>query len=407
MLYIYSPPLHIADILGFLFNIHIFFINSLKTEKEEMGSIGETQITPTQVSDEEANLFAMQLASASVLPMVLKSAIELDLLEIMAKAGPSALLSPADLASQLPATNPDAPVMLDRILRLLACYNVLTCSLRTLGDGEVERVYGLGPVCKFLIKNEDGVSIAALCLMNQDKVFMESWYHLKDAILDGGIPFNKAYGMTSFDYYKTCPRSNKVFYRGMSNHSTIIMKNILETYKGFEGLNSVVDVGGGTGAVVNMIVSKYPSIKGINFDLPHVIENASFYPGVEHVGGDMFVSVPKGDAIFLKSICHNWSDENCVKFLETCYNALPENGKVIIVEYILPEAPDNSLATKGAVQMDCLMLAYTIGGKQRTQKEFEALARGAGFQDFRVACCAFNYYVIEFLKKPNSSVKNA
>ncbi|PON83689.1 O-methyltransferase COMT-type [Trema orientale] len=141
-----------------------------------MGSTGsETQITPTQVSDEEANLFAMQLASASVLPMVLKTAIELDLLEIIAKAGPGAYLSPSDIASQLPTTNPDAPVMLDRILRLLASYSILTYSLRELPHGKVERLYGLASVSKYLIKNEDGVSIAPLCLMNQDKVLMESW----------------------------------------------------------------------------------------------------------------------------------------------------------------------------------------------------------------------------------------
>ena len=140
-----------------------------------MDSTGETQMTPTQVSDEEANLFAMQLASASVLPMVLKSAIELDLLEVMAKAGPGAFLSPKEVASQLPTKNPDAPVMLDRILRLLASYSILTCSLRTLPDGKVERLYGLGPVCKFLTKNDDGVTLSALSLMNQDKVLMESW----------------------------------------------------------------------------------------------------------------------------------------------------------------------------------------------------------------------------------------
>lgn len=140
-----------------------------------MGSTGETQMTPTQVSDEEANLFAMQLASASVLPMVLKTALDLDLLEIMAKAGPGAYLSPSDVASQLPTKNPDAPVMLDRVLRLLASYSILTYSLRNLPDGKVERLYGLGPVCKFLTKNEDGVSIGSLCLMNQDKVLMESW----------------------------------------------------------------------------------------------------------------------------------------------------------------------------------------------------------------------------------------
>ncbi|CAN6564655.1 unnamed protein product [Malus baccata var. baccata] len=132
-------------------------------------------MTPTQVSDQETNLFAMQLANAPVLPMVLKTTLELDLLEIMAKAGPGAFVSPADLASQLPTKNPDAPVMLDRMLRLLASYSILTYSLRTLPDGNVERLYGLGPVCKFLTKNEDGVSIAPLCLMSQDKVLMESW----------------------------------------------------------------------------------------------------------------------------------------------------------------------------------------------------------------------------------------
>ena len=132
-------------------------------------------MTPTQVSDEEAHLFAMQLTSASVLPMVLNSALELDLLEIIAKAGPGAFVSPSAIASQLPTKNPHAHVMLDRMLRLLASYSILTYSLRTLPDGKVERLYGLGPVCKFFIKNEDGVSLAPLCLLNQDKVLMESW----------------------------------------------------------------------------------------------------------------------------------------------------------------------------------------------------------------------------------------
>ncbi|CAH9143021.1 unnamed protein product [Cuscuta epithymum] len=91
--------------------------------------------------DEEADsLYAMQLASASVLPMVLKAAVELDLLELMAQAGPGAAVSPSELAAQLPTTNPDAAVMLDRILRLLCTYSVLNCSLRTLADGRVERL---------------------------------------------------------------------------------------------------------------------------------------------------------------------------------------------------------------------------------------------------------------------------
>ena len=86
--------------------------------------------------------------------------------------------------------------------------------------------------------------------------------------------------MTAFEYHGTDPRFNKVFNRGMSDHSTITMKKILETFDGFEGLKTLVDVGGGTGATLNMIVSKYPSMKGINFDLPHVVEDAPSYLGM-------------------------------------------------------------------------------------------------------------------------------
>uniref|UniRef100_M4CFM7 Uncharacterized protein n=1 Tax=Brassica campestris TaxID=3711 RepID=M4CFM7_BRACM len=349
-----------------------------------MGSTAETHSTPVQVTDDETALFAIQLASASVLPMALKSAIELDLLEIMARN--CSPMSASEISSHLPTKNPEAPVMLDRILRLLTAYSVLTCSVRTLPDG-VDRLYGLGPVCKYFIKNEDGVSIAPLCLLNHDKVFMGSWYYLKDAVLDGGIPFNKAYGMSAFEYHGTDLRFNKVFNNGMSNHSTITMKKILETYNGFEGLVSLVDVGGGIGATLKMIVSKYPNLKGINFDLPHVIEDAPSHPGVEHVGGDMFW------------ICHDWSDEHCLKFLKNCYEALPENGKVILAECILPETLDSSLSTKQVVNVDCIMLALNPGGKERTEKEYEALAKGSGFEGIKVVCNVFGVHVIELLKK--------
>lgn len=144
-----------------------------------MGSLAKPQMTPvTQIStDEEASLYAMQLGSASVLPMVLKSAIELDLLEIMARNDgfSGARMSPLELASHLPTKNPDAHVMLDRILRLLASHSILTYSIRKLPDGGAERLYGLGTVCKYLTNNEDGVSLATHCLLNQDKVLMESW----------------------------------------------------------------------------------------------------------------------------------------------------------------------------------------------------------------------------------------
>ncbi|KAL3640804.1 Caffeic acid 3-O-methyltransferase [Castilleja foliolosa] len=349
-------------------------------------------------SSEEAHLFATQLATAIVFPSALQSAIELDLLELIKKAGPGALVSPADLAAQIPTTNPEAPDMLDRILRLLASHSVLNCSLKTLPDGRVERLYSLAPVCEFLTKNDDGVSLAPLLLLYQDIVLKRSWDKLKDAVVEGGIPFNKAYGMSGFEYGAKDPSFSKTFNEAMFGHSTIVMKKILETYDGFKGLKSMVDVGGGIGGSINIIVSKYPSIKAINFDLPYVLQHAPSYPGVEHVSGDMFVSVPKADAIFMKWISHNWTDEHCLKLFKNCYEAIPENGKVIVVDFILPEEANNGLATQNIFQFDLAMLTHTPGGKQRTEREFQALAQGAGFTKFHKVCCAYNYWIMEFIK---------
>ena len=103
---------------------------------------------------------------------------------------------------------------------------------------------------------------------------------LNDAILKGGIPFNRTYGTHFFKYTDLDPRFNKEFNAAMFNHTTIVIKKILESYKGFEQLRQLVDVGGGLGVTINLITTRYPNIKGINFDLPHVIQHAPSYPGI-------------------------------------------------------------------------------------------------------------------------------
>ncbi|KAL2920657.1 Caffeic acid 3-O-methyltransferase 1 [Bienertia sinuspersici] len=173
----------------------------------------------------------------------------------------------------------------------------------------------------------------------------------------------------------------------MDHHSTIVMKKILDSYNGFEGKSTLVDGGGATGLTLNMIRAKYPSIKGINFDLPHIIKDAPSFPGVEHVGGDMYDSVPKGDAIF-------------IKLLKNCYEALPEKGKVTICEYVVPESPETSYQAHNAFIWDAIMLTFP-GGRARTKQEYEASPSGkeAGFEMFRVVCFACDTWVMEYLKK--------
>ncbi|GAU45478.1 hypothetical protein TSUD_190970 [Trifolium subterraneum] len=120
--------------------------------------------------------------------------------------------------------------------------------------------------------------------------------------------------------------------------------------------------------------------------------------GVEHVGGDMFESLPKADAIFLKWILHDWSDEYCLKLLKNCYDAIPDDGKVIVLEAFIPIVPENGYASQSNSQLDVLMMTQCPGGKEPTKQEFIDLATTVGFSGIRYECFVCNFWVMEFFK---------
>ncbi|KAI9116721.1 hypothetical protein K1719_012379 [Acacia pycnantha] len=97
------------------------------------------------------------------------------------------------------------------------------------------------------------------------------------------------------------------------------------------------------------------------------------------------------------AVCHNWSDENCIKVLKKCHESLPEKGKVMVVEFIMPEA---NMATEEAKYVSILdNLMFLHDGRERTEKEFESLCKNSGFSSFKVACRAFSALgVMEFCK---------
>ncbi|XP_022754232.1 caffeic acid 3-O-methyltransferase-like [Durio zibethinus] len=366
-----------------------------------MGSSEENQFHGNNKyagQDQESFAYAFEIVISCVLPMSMHAAIQLGIFDIIAKAGPDAKLSPKELAAQLPTKNPEASSMLDRVLRVLASHGIVGCSLADDEEGNPQRLYSITPVSKFFVQNEDGFSLGPLMNLIQDKVYFDSWSQLKDAILEGGVPFDRVHGTNAFEYPGRDPRYNQVFNTAMINHTTIVLKKILESYNGFEQLNRVVDVGGGLGVTLSIITSKYPSIKGINFDLPHVIQHAPAYPGIENVGGDMFESVPKGDAIFMKWILHDWSDDHCLKLLKNCYDAIPDDGKVIVVDAVLPIVPETNVYARCILQSDVVMMTQDPGGKERTKPEFEALATKAGFSGVRYECFVYNFWVMEFFK---------
>ncbi|KAI5675777.1 hypothetical protein M9H77_06727 [Catharanthus roseus] len=224
-------------------------------------------------------------------------------------------------------------------------------------------------------------------------------YELGAAVLEGGIPFERAHGMPIYKYAGLDQKFNEIFNTSMLHHTKVVVAKIVENYKGFENIKTLVDVGGGTGMALSVITSKFPNLKGINYDLPHVIEHALIYPGVEHIGGDMFESVPEGDAIFMKTVLHNWDDDHCLVLLENCYKSLPENGNLIVVDAVLPMNPDSSSSTKHTTQVDMFMLLnQQPGAKERTEQEFLTLATKVGFKGIRKKYVSFDLWVMEFYK---------
>ncbi|RDX69581.1 hypothetical protein CR513_51287, partial [Mucuna pruriens] len=345
-----------------------------------MSSNSKQSQFPKEVAKvDDAYLSAMILCFSRVFPAILNAAIDLNLFEIIAKAQRSCAssLSASEVASLLPNQHPQLVNRLERILPVLASYSLLNCSIRNNEDGNRERVYTLS-------------SVGAYFMMD-----------VKDAIVDpsNNNHFQKIRGMPCYQYMETNNELNHHFNKAMAQSSPLEMKRTLMVYKGFEEISTLVDVGGGVGQTLKIVISEYPSIKGINFDLPQVVRDAPPHPGIEHVGGDMFESVPTGDAILLKFVCHNWTDEECVKFLKNCHKALPQHGKVIVQDYVIPEVPDSSKISKFTCALDNVMFLIT-GGKERTEKEFERLCKSSGFSKFHVACSEISVMtgLMEFYK---------
>lgn len=122
-------------------------------------------------------------------------------------------------------------------------------------------------------------------------------------------------------------------------------------------------------------------MKGINFDLPNVVSTSQDYNGVEHIGGSMLDFVPKADAAFFMWILHAWDDEDCIKILKNCREAIPENrGKVIIIDSVIDEKEENKLVSDVRLTLDIMMMTRSRKGKERTADEWtHLLINNAGF----------------------------
>ncbi|CAN6460674.1 unnamed protein product [Victoria cruziana] len=355
-------------------------------------------------AEKDARLTMMHLANLISVPMALHAAVKLDLPDLIWQGGANLPISPKQLAGLIQAKSglaiePDA-VNLQRILRVLASHGVFE-EVRDRGNPPA-KAFRLTDVGRTLVTDDQGLSLGAYVLQHHQDALVQAWTRLHEPVLDSSQEaFRKAHGVAAYEYYGKDTACNSLMQTAMSGVSVPFIKAVLDSYDGFgsEGLKTLVDVGGSSGSCLGMIVERYPGLQGINFDLPEVVADAPQYQGVRHMGGNMFESVPAGDAIFMKWVLTTWSDEECKKILENCHKALPEKGKVIACEPVVPENTDDSERTRALLAGDIFVMAiYSAKGKHRTESEYRDIGAAAGFTNFRAFYVDHFYTLMEFIK---------
>jgi hypothetical protein len=209
----------------------------------------------------------------------------------------------------------------------------------------------------------------------------------------------KSHGKPCFEYFLTDRESNDEFNEAMTSFSALVIPAVLETYD-FSGLGTLCDVAGGHGTVLTSILEKHKDLKGILFDLDHVvaggrerIQKMGLSSRCDAVSGDFFKQVPAADSYVMKHIIHDWDDEKALTILRNIHRAMRGNGKVILIESVIPATNEPHLGK----WVDLEMLALP-GGKERTEQEYRDLFARAGFKLIRIVPNNSPLWTIEAVK---------
>jgi hypothetical protein len=277
------------------------------------------------------------------------------------------------------ATGTHAP-SLGRLLRLLASAGVLA----EREDGTFE----LTPLGACL---RSGVgSFRAVAQLFAGPSVWASWGDLLETLRTGDPAWHRLFGTDPFAYFVERPEEAAIFDEAMSAFTAMVAVGVSAACD-FSAFRTVIDVGGGDGALLSGILEANPTLRGVVFDLPRVAEPArrritaaGLGDRCEFVAGDFFESVPSGgDAYMLKHVIHDWDDRRAIGILESCHRAMGPLGKLLIVEAIYPPRIDRSVDGQGAARNDVNMMVCT-GGRQRSEAEFRALFDAAGFELARI-----------------------
>jgi hypothetical protein len=294
----------------------------------------------------------------------------------------------SDALAQATETDPAA---LYRLLRALASLGIFA--------EDTASQFSLTPLANSLRSDVPG-SMRAFVLAMGGEWEWQAWDQLLYSIKTGQPALDHVTGTTMFQYFAQHPEEGKDFTEAMIGVSELFNAAVLEAYD-FSSIGTLVDVGGGTGSLLTSILRAYPSLRGVLFDQAHIIEHAQALlasdlaeialgaskagPSVasrcQCVAGNFFQAIPAGgDAYLIQRCLHNWDDEHALQILRNIRQAMPENGKLLVSEMVLPAGNEPFFGKF----LDVDMLLVSHGGRERSTAHFEELFAASGFTLTRV-----------------------
>ena len=269
------------------------------------------------------------------------------------------------------------PGALYRLLRLLASIGVFAQT--------GPRAFGLTALGETLRTDVPG-SVRSFAITETAPGHWLPWGRLEASVRTGQPMAKSALGMELFDWYSHNPEEAGYFNAAMGNLSALAANELVRVFD-FSAVRKVVDVGGAHGVLLAAILGAHPAIRGVLFDLPHVIATAGerieaqgLSGRCELQSGDFFQAVPAGaDVHVLKQIIHDWDDERAMLLLRNCHRAMVPGGRLLLVEMVIPD--DNHPSVAKAMDLNMLVL---LGGRERTGEEYRSLLANAGFHMARI-----------------------
>jgi hypothetical protein len=276
-----------------------------------------------------------------------------------------------------------------RLMRAAASLGVLSY--------EGNRRFGLTGRGQLLRTGVPG-SLRSLVLVQAGHAHWQTWGLFPNAVRQGASQAKKALGADVFDYYARPENAEEaaLFAESMRDLSGLVMRGAVAAVD-TAGVSTVMDVGGADGQFVMELMAREPRLHGQVLDLPHAAERADreakqrgLSDRFTAVGGDFFIEVPAADLYLLKTVLHDWDDDQCTTILRNCRSATHDAGRVLVVETLVGEIGKPDFAALSDMGMLCV-----TNGMERDLVEFDTLFAASGWRRDKTYPVGGGYFGME------------